>query len=289
MDETRNISNIAVIGAGVMGSDIALQIAISGYTVILKDIIMNALETSKKRIADGFKIMKMMNKAGSITSEEVLSRIEFTIEYDGFDKAELVIENITEDYDEKKVLYKELRKVCRETVIYGVNTSCISITRIGALMPLPENVIGMHFMNPVYISSLVELVQGHHTSEETLESTKAFITRLGKTFVVVHDFPGFVTNRVLMLTINECIWLVQDQVSKPTDIDKIFRLGFGHKMGPLATADLIGLDTVLNSLVVLFESYNDPKFRPCPLLRRMVDAGLLGKKTGKGFFEYGVS
>jgi len=289
MVETRNSNNIVVLGAGVMGSDIALQLAISGYTVILKDITKNALKVSKKRITDGFKIMKMMKKAGHFSCEEVLSRIEFTTAYDGFDKAGLIIENITEDYDEKKLLYKELSGVCRGSIIYGVNTSCISITKIGALMARPEKVIGIHFMNPAYISSIVEVIQGHHTSEETLEITKAFIARLGKTCVVVNDSPGFVTNRVLMLTINECIWLIQDQVSKPTDIDKIFRLGFGHKMGPLATADLIGLDTVLNSLIVLFESYNDPKFRPCPLLRRMVDAGLLGKKTGKGFFEYGVS
>jgi len=280
---------IAVLGAGVMGSDIALQLAISGYTVILKDIRNNALKISKKRITDGFRIMKMMKKAGSLTSKEILLRIEFTMEYDGFDKVDLIIENITENYDAKKALYEELTEVCRENVIYGVNTSCISITKIGALMPRSENVIGMHFMNPVHMSSLVEIVQGYHTSPKTLEIAKAFITRLGKTSVVVNDLPGFVTNRVLMLTINECIWLIQDQVSKPTDIDKIFRFGMGHKMGPLATADLIGLDTVLNSLIVLYESYNDPKFRPCPLLRRMVDAGVLGKKTGRGFFEYGIS
>jgi len=289
MGETRNPRNIAVLGAGVMGSDIALQLASSGYPVTLKDLRKNALEASKKRITDGFRLMKMMKKAGSLFIEEILSRIDFVTSYDGFDKIEMVVENITEDFDSKKALYKELRDVCKENVIYGVNTSCISITRIGALMPRPENVIGMHFMNPVPMSSLVEVVQGHHTSQETLDITKTFIARLGKTSVVVNDFPGFVTNRVLMLTINECVWLVQDQVSKPPDIDKIFRLGIGHKMGPLATADLIGLDTVLNSLVVLFESYNDPKFRPCPLLRKMVDAGLLGKKTGKGFFEYGVS
>ena len=289
MDGTRNPKSIAVLGAGVMGSDIALQLASSGYPVTLKDIRKNALEASKKRITDGFRLMKMMKKAGSLSIEEVLSRIDFVTSYDGFDKIEMVVENITENYDSKKALYKELREVCKENVVYGVNTSCISITRIGALMPRPENVIGMHFMNPVPMSSLVEVVQGHHTSQETLEITKTFITRLGKTFVVVYDFPGFVTNRVLMLAINECVWLVQDQVSKASDIDKIFRLGIGHKMGPLATADLIGLDTVLNSLIVLFESYNDPKFRPCPLLRRMVDAGLLGKKTGRGFFEYGVS
>jgi 3-hydroxybutyryl-CoA dehydrogenase len=289
MDENRNPRNIAILGAGVMGSDIALQLASSGYTVTLKDISKNALKESEKRITDGFRLMKMMKKTVSLSKEEILSRIEFATGYDSFDKIELVIENITEDYDCKKMLYKELREICKENVIYGVNTSCISITRIGSLLPKPGNVIGMHFMNPVHMSLLVEVVKGHHTTRETLEFTKTFIARLGKTSIVVHDFPGFVTNRVLMLAINECVWLVQDQVSKPSDIDKIFRLGIGHKMGPLATADLIGLDTVLNSLIVLFESYNDSKFRPCPLLRKMVDAGLLGKKTGRGFFEYGAS
>ena len=204
----------------------------------------------------------------------------------GFEKIDLVIENISEVYEDKKKAYKELVHVCREDVIYGVNTSCISITKIAALTPRPENVIGMHFMNPVPLSKMVEDVRGYHTSNETVEQTKRFVTTLRKTSVIVNDFPGFVTNRVMMLTINECVYLLYDQVAEARDVDNIFKLGFGHKMGPLATADLIGLDTVLNSLLVLYESYNDPKYRPCPLLRKMVDAGLLGKKSGKGFFNY---
>lgn len=153
-------------------------------------------------------------------------------------------------------------------------------------MHYPEKVIGAHFMNPVPLKALVEVIRGKATSDETVETAKVFLKSFDKTPVVVHDLPGFVSNRVLMLTINEAIWAVQDQVATPADVDKIFRGGFGHKMGPLATGDLIGLDTILNSLLVLYESYKDPKFRPCPLLVKMVDAGEYGKKSGKGFFQY---
>jgi 3-hydroxybutyryl-CoA dehydrogenase len=202
------------------------------------------------------------------------------------DGAFVVLENITESYDAKKELYGRLRDHCRADALVGVNTSCIPITRIGALMPAPENVIGMHFMNPSPLKQLVEVVRGYRTSDETIERTRDFLKSLHKTCVVVNDSPGFVTNRVLMPMINECVWLVQDNVAQPRDVDQIFKLGFGHKMGPLATADLIGLDTILDSLMVLYDSYNDPKYRPCPLLKKMVDAGVLGKKTGRGFFTY---
>jgi 3-hydroxybutyryl-CoA dehydrogenase len=240
-----------------------------------------------EKIKNSYRFTIMMKKTGSLPPlDEVMQRIKLSTDYSDFQEVDLVIENITEDYEVKKDLYLELKKVCREDVIYGVNTSCISITKIGALMPNPENVIGMHFMNPVPLSKLVEVVRGFHTTDETVEKTKSFIKNLNKTCVVVNDMPGFVTNRVLMLTIHECIWLVHDQVAEPIKIDIIFKLGFGHKMGPLATADLIGLDTILNSLSVLYENFNDSKYRPCPLLRKMVHAGLLGRKSGKGFFDY---
>jgi 3-hydroxybutyryl-CoA dehydrogenase len=276
---------IAVIGAGVMGSDIALDLSCYNYSVILKDIQQEALEKAADRIKKNFKLVKLMKKTLSpVSLEKILSRIQFTTDYTNFLEVDLVIENITEVYEAKRFLYEELREVCGEDVVYGVNTSCISITKLGGLLPRPENVIGLHFLNPVPLKELVEVIKGHHTSENTVNKIKRFLKTLNKTCVVVNDSPGFVTNRVLML--NESIWLVQDDVSQPKDIDKIFTLGFGHKMGPLATADLIGLDTVLNSLLVLYDSYSDPKFRPCPLLKEMVDGGRLGKKTGKGFFEY---
>jgi 3-hydroxybutyryl-CoA dehydrogenase len=278
---------IAVIGAGVIGSDVALDLSIHNYSVLLKDLSEEILEKAVDKINQNYRFTKMMKKPESIPSiGEIHKRIKTTTDYKEFKQVGLVIENISEEFEAKKKVYQELKKVCRKDVIYGVNTSCIPITKIAALTPKPENVIGMHFMNPVPLSKLVEVVRGYDTSDETIEKTRKFIKSLQKTCVVVNDFPGFVTNRVMMLTINECIYLLQDQVADARDVDIIFKLGFGHKMGPLATADLIGLDTVLNSLMVLYDSYNDPKYRPCPLLKKMVSAGLLGKKSGKGFFNY---
>ena len=279
--------NVAVIGAGIMGCDIALDLASYGYVVVLKDIDREALERAEKTIHEKFKFFKMMKSRFSKHKlEDMLAHITLDCDYENFSNINFIIENITEDYACKETLYLELRNICSADTIYGVNTSCISITKIGRLMPRPEKVIGMHFMNPVPMIPLVEVIRGYHTSNETIEITRAFLESIEKTCVVVNDFPGFVTNRVLMLTINECIFLVQDQVAEPKDIDKIFKLGFSHKMGPLATADLIGLDTILRSLEVLYASYKDSKYRPCPLLQKMVDAGLLGKKSGKGFFKY---
>jgi len=278
---------IAVIGAGVIGSDLALDLSIHNYSVLLKDLSSGILEKALDKIKKSYRFTKMMKKTEPLHPlDEILTRIKPTTDYTEFEKIDLVIENISEVYAVKKKLYTELAQVCREDVIYGVNTSCISITKIAALTPKPENVIGMHFMNPVPLSKMVEVVRGYHTSSETVDQTKRFVNTLRKTYVIVNDLPGFVTNRVMMLTINECVCLLHDQVAEARDVDIIFKLGFGHKMGPLATADLIGLDTVLNSLQVLYESYNDPKYRPCPLLRKMVDAGLIGKKSGKGFFKY---
>lgn len=281
------IKTVAVIGAGVMGSDIALDLSCYGYKVILKDLNDDILKQAGEKIKKEFKMVKMMKKdIKDVTADSLMEKITFTTSYDNFDSVDFVIENIVEDLQEKKKLFAELKKVCREGIIYGVNTSCISITKIGALMPQPENVIGMHFMNPVPLKKIVEVIRGYHTSDETVENVKNFLATLSKKAVVVNDFPGFVTNRVSHLFMNEAAFLVQDQVADPKSIDTIFTQGFGHKMGPLATADLIGLDTVVKSLEVLYESYQDPKFRCCPLLKKMVDAGHLGRKTGKGFFNY---
>ena len=277
----------AVIGAGVMGADIALDLSGHEYEVILKDLTDEFLEKARDYMKKTYNLVKLTKRDHFSSSfDALLSRIRFVTDYDGFHEVDIVVENITERFEAKKSLYAELQTVCRDDVLFGVNTSCISITRIGALMPQPENVIGMHFMNPVPLKPLVEVIRGHHTSDETLDRTRFFLKSLDKTCVVVNDSPGFASNRVLMITINESIWLVQDGVAQAKDVDTIFKLGFGHRMGPLATADLIGLDTILDSLMVLYESYNDPKFRPCPLLRKMVDAGLLGAKSGRGFFEY---
>ncbi len=282
-----NVKKVAVIGAGVMGSDIALDLACYGYDVLLKDLHEEILNQAREKILKDFKMIKMMKKEiQAQTSDDVLARIKFTRNYDNFTEVDFVIENIVEEWEEKKKLYDQLKDVCRDDIIYGVNTSCISITKVGSILPHPDKVIGMHFMNPVPLKKIVEVIRGHHTSDDTVEAVKGFLKSLGKTGIVVKDFPGFVTNRLSHLFMNEAAFLVQDGVANAKEIDMIFTQGFGHKMGPLATADLIGLDTVVKSLAVLYESYQDPKFRCCPLLKKMVDAGLLGQKSGKGFFEY---
>ena len=199
---------------------------------------------------------------------------------------DLVIENIIEDQKVKIELYKELDKICGTNTIYFVNTSCIPITKIASCVSKPENVIGVHFMNPVPLKEMVEVIKGYYTSETIIEKTKEFLKSIGKISVVVNDYPGFVANRLSHLFMNEAAFLVQDQVATPAEIDMIFKKGYGHKSGPLETADLIGLDTVVNSLAILYESYQDSKFRCCPLLKKMVDAGLLGRKSGKGFYNY---
>jgi 3-hydroxybutyryl-CoA dehydrogenase len=207
-------------------------------------------------------------------------------DYGSLQDADFVIENVTEKWEVKRPVYAQLDAVCPEHCVLASNTSCIPITRIGSVTQRPDRVIGMHFMNPVPMKPMVEVIRGYHTSPETIETAQALLAGMGKDCVIVNDSPGFVANRVLMLTVNEAIFLVHEGVSDAPDIDQIFKDCFGHKMGPLETADLIGLDTILYSLQVLYESFSDSKYRPCPLLNQMVDAGLHGRKSGQGFYTY---
>jgi 3-hydroxybutyryl-CoA dehydrogenase len=216
----------------------------------------------------------------------VMENISFTTEYQGLSEAEVIIENVPEILEIKRDVYKRVNEICSEKCIFLVNTSCISITKVASFVKSPERVIGVHFMNPVPLKTTVEAIKGYHTSEMTIDATKAFLLSMGKEAILVNDYPGFVSNRLSHLLMNEAAYVVQDQVAEPKDVDDIFKKCFGHKMGPLETADLIGLDTVVNSLEVLYQSYQDPKFKCCPLLRKMVDAGLYGKKTGQGFYSY---
>ena len=281
------IETIGIVGAGTMGMGLALDIAAHGMNVILMDNSEKVFDRFYEELSQQLRLVKMTNQVyRQLKETDVMGRIVLTDKLSEFKSVNMVVENVTEDFEIKKRIYKELEKVCQIETVFAVNTSCISITKIGSLIKTPENVVGMHFMNPVPMKKFVEIIRGYHSSDETITKAKYLAEKLNKEAVVVNDFPGFVTNRVLMLMINECAFLVQDNVAKPQDIDKIFRLGFSHEMGPLATGDLIGLDTILNSLIVLYESYNDMKYRPCPLLRKMVDAGLLGRKTGEGFFKY---
>jgi len=278
---------IAIVGAGVMGTGVACDLASYGYSVVLKDIDKIILDESVDNIKKDLKFYKMIKKEfKELTIGEILNKINFTLNSDEIKDADLIIENITEDWDKKKELYSELNKMCKANVVFAVNTSCISITQIAALVDNSQNVIGVHFMNPVPLKEIVETIKGYHTSEETIEFMKSFLKSINKTAVIVNDFPGFVANRLSHLFMNEAAFLVQDGVASPAQIDMIFKKGYGHKMGPLETADLIGLDTVVDSLEILYKSYQDSKFRCCPLLRKMVNAGLLGRKTGKGFYDY---
>lgn len=277
----------AVIGAGLMGCDVALTLACYGYPVILKDINEAILMDAAHRIKKEFRLMQMMNPDFKpLTVADVLDKISFSTTYDDISTVSIIIENVSESWTKKEKVYRELQKHSMSETIFCVNTSCISITSIASLLPSPDRVIGMHFMNPVPLKELVEVVRGYHTSEGTIQTAKEFLRSIKKIPVLVQDYPGFVANRLSHLFMNEAAFLVQDQVASPHEVDLIFRKGYGHAMGPLETADLIGLDTVVNSLEILYSSYQDTKFRCCPLLRKMVDAGLLGKKSGEGFYKY---
>jgi 3-hydroxybutyryl-CoA dehydrogenase len=281
------MSTIAVIGAGVMGADVTLNLAAFGHSVILKDIdkgVLQAFKDSIPRQLRGYRMLGWIPEHGS--AAEVGAHIHLTDGYDGIADADWVVENVTEDWDTKKSVYQDLGRICKPEVYFAVNTSCIPITKIAALMPCPDHVVGAHFMNPVPLMKIVEVVRGYHTSDETLDQMKRLLSSIGKTGIVVKDSAGFVSNRLSHLFMNEAAFLVQDGIAKPVEIDAIFKQGYGHKMGPLETADLIGLDTVVKSLDVLYQYYQDTKFRCCPLLRQMVDAGDIGKKSGRGFYEY---
>jgi 3-hydroxybutyryl-CoA dehydrogenase len=216
----------------------------------------------------------------------MLKRIEFSTDYNRLKKAEYIIENVPEKWNIKKEVFTQVDRLCPPATIFASDTSAIPITRIASVTNRADKVIGVHFMNPVPLINFAEIIRGCHTSDETVEVTMILLKKMGKDFVVVHDSPGFVSNRILMLTINEAIFLVQEKVASVEEIDTIFKKSFGHKMGPLETADLIGLDTILNTIEVLYNCFNDRKYRPCPILKKMVNEGLYGRKSGQGFYKY---
>ncbi len=280
------IQKIGVIGAGVMGVGVAQALAQTGHQVVLIDISDEVLGRSEQEIRNNLRFQGLFSKERAEDPEKVLGQIAFTTDYQMLGDVDFVVENVVEKWDVKKEVYIQTDRICPPQSVLAANTSCISITRIGSATNRPDKVIGMHFMNPVPMKNTTEVIRGHHTSDETVETAKTFLSQMGKECIVVNDSPGFVSNRVLMLTINEAVFLVHEQVASPREIDDIFKSCFGHKMGPLETADLIGLDTILYSVEVLHESFSDSKYRPCPLLRRMVDAGLHGRKSGEGFYQY---
>lgn len=279
--------HVGVVGAGVMGAGVAENLAQTGHSVILIDVADTALEKARATIRDALRLQRMMGGAkGGPSASEILARIDFTTDYSRLASADYLIENVPEIWPLKREVYARLDAIAPPGCVFAANTSCIPITRIAGATGRADHVVGIHFMNPVPMKATVEVIRGWHTSDETLEATGALLAAMGKGMIVVRDGPGFVSNRVLMLTVNEAIFTVQDGIADAADVDRIFRDCFGHKMGPLETADLIGLDTILNSLEVLYDEFGDGKFRPSPLLKRMVAAGLLGRKSGEGFFRY---
>lgn len=281
------IKTVGVVGAGVMGRGVAQAVAQKGMHVVLVDIDDQILAAAANEIRQAQRFAAMLDrKAEAVSADAVCERIEFTTDLRRLAAVNFLVENTSEKVAVKEALYPQLDRVCDPACVFAVNTSAISITRVASWTRRADKVVGMHFMNPVPMKPLVEVIRAHHSSDAAVGRAREFLAALGKEAVIVNDMPGFVSNRVLMLTINEAIFLVQDQVSSPRDIDRIFKGCFGHKMGPLETADLIGLDTILYSLDVLFESYCDPKYRPAPLLKKMVDAGLHGRKSGEGFFKH---
>ncbi|MBI1873304.1 MAG: 3-hydroxyacyl-CoA dehydrogenase family protein [Acidobacteria bacterium] len=280
------MATVGVIGAGTMGAGVAHDLARHGYDVVLVDS-PEALGRAAAACRDLCRLEKLFGReAGGVEVATVVRRIRRVVDIHALEAVAFVIENVTERWDVKASVYRQLDRLCRPDAIVAANTSAIPITRLAAETSRPAQIIGIHFMNPVFLKPVVEVIRGADTSDDTVARALALLATIGKTGILVGDAPGFVSNRVLMLTLNEAIWLVHDRVAPAEVVDRVFRDCVGHKMGPLETADLIGLDTVLLSIEVLHEHLGDHKFTPCPLLREMVDAGRLGRKTGEGFFTY---
>ncbi|HEU5331348.1 MAG TPA: 3-hydroxyacyl-CoA dehydrogenase NAD-binding domain-containing protein [Actinocrinis sp.] len=276
---------IGVVGAGVMGVGVAQNLAQCGYETILVDLNEQILAGARASIARNCRMSRLMG-GPALDPDEVLSRITAAVGLESLAKADVVIENVTEDWEVKRQVHAELDRILQPGAVVVVNTSAIPITKVGAVGRHPQRVIGVHFMNPVPSKPVVELIPGFHTSPATVETTRTLLAGLGKKAVDVKDASGFISNRVLMLTVNEAAYLVYEGVADAQAVDEVFRGCFGHPMGPLETADLIGVDTILYSVEVLYRHYADSKYRPCPLLKQMTDAGLHGRKSGRGFYTY---
>jgi 3-hydroxybutyryl-CoA dehydrogenase len=280
------IQTIAVIGAGTMGSGIAHVFARSGFRVLLCDIDRKFLDRALAQIRANLRREAAKGKLAESEIEPALARIALTTDRESLSAADFAVEAASERYDLKAELFRSLDRILPAEAILATNTSSISITKLGAQTARPAQVIGMHFFNPVPVMALVEVVRSLATSDSTYATVHELSVLVGKTPVEVSDAPGFVSNRVLMPLINEAAFAVMEGVAAPEAIDQVFKLGMAHPMGPLALADFIGLDVCVDILRVLQEGFGDPKYRPCPLLVRMVDAGWLGRKSGRGFFTY---
>src|SRR5437667_2477986 len=280
------VNTIGVVGAGTMGSGIAQVFAQAGFSVRLVDVADPLLDRARRSVEKSLDTFVNKGKLSSADRDATLGRLTTATALDRLVEADYIVEAIVEKVDAKQALFTSLDAIAKPEVILASNTSSISITLLGAATKRPDRVLGMHFMNPVPLMTLVEMIRGQATSDESMRVGSELCRRLGKTPVEAADFPGFIANRVLMPMINEAIYAVMEGVGTPEAIDTVMKLGMNHPMGPLTLADFIGLDICLAILEVLHDGIGDPKYRPCPLLRRMVAAGHLGRKSGQGFYTY---
>ena len=278
---------IGVVGAGNIGVGVVTDLVLHGMRAVVVDVSREALARAEQAVLKNVRCAPLLSKKlPRVTKDEARERISLTTELEALARCDFVVENVIEDWPTKKQVYEQLDRIVPQGVRFGANTSCISITQLGSVTRRAADLIGIHFMNPVHLMPTVEVIRGFHTSDATVDTLQQLLGSLQKEAIVVEDLPGFVSNRISHLFMNEAAFVLQDQVSTAEKIDQIFRKCFGHRMGPLETADLIGLDTVVRSLDVLYESFRDPKYRCCPLLRTLVHAGHLGRKTGRGFHVY---
>jgi 3-hydroxybutyryl-CoA dehydrogenase len=280
------IKRVGVVGAGTMGNGIAHVFARCGYAVVLCDVEQRFLDRARETIGKNLDREVAKNKISADDKTAAVGRIQLVVDRGKLADCDFVVEAATERFDIKAQLFRSLDRICRPEIILSSNTSSISITKLAALTRRPAQVIGMHFFNPVPMMKLVEVIRGLATCNETFATVRDLATRLDKTPVEVNDAPGFVSNRVLMPFLNEAMYAVMEGVATPQAVDEVFKLGMAHPMGPLTLADFIGLDVCLDIMRVLHDGLGDPKYRPCPLLIKMVDAGWLGKKSGRGFYQY---